>query len=205
MTKGTHPLIDDEAENRREYGLFWGIVVENKDPAERGRVRIKMPGLTEASSTWAEAVGNPGQGGGKHGLMVIPKVGATVLVGFIQGDFNSPVYWGGPPPSGQQPDGQGPNSLVLQTDTFRFVVFEEEGQEKKIRIETLLPGATDDQKAVAKSFIEITTMGGDRGNTHAVRIHSGSALSITAIGGIEIDAPIVNIKGRAVKPTTDGI
>jgi uncharacterized protein involved in type VI secretion and phage assembly len=137
--------------------------------------------------------------------MAIPKIGATVMVGFIQGDFNSPVYWGGPPPAGQQPDGQDVNSIVVaQTDTFRIVVSEEEGQ-KKIRLETSLPGTNASQKAAAQTFIEITTQGGANGNTHAIRIFSGSSLSITAAGGIEINAPVVNIKGRVVAPTTGNI
>lgn len=202
---GTHPLSDDEPNQQQYYGLYWGVVVEVNDPAKRGRIRALIAGLTETSSTWAEPVGNPGQGGGKHGFMAIPKIGATVMIGFIQGDFDSPVYWGGPPPIGQQLDGHAAENVVMQTETFRIVMVDAEGEEKKVRIETLLPGTNDAQKAIAQSFIEITTQGGASGRVHAVRIYSGSSMSIIAAGGIEIDAPVVNIKRRVVAPTTDAI
>lgn len=204
MVKGTHPVDEDEPQEPREFGFFWGIVVNNDDPQNRGRIKAQIPGITETSSPWAEAIGNPGQGGGKHGFMAIPKVGATVLMGFIQGDVDEPFYLGGPPPEGEQVDGHDKDNVVMQTDTFRISMNEAQGQ-KSVRIETLLPDATEAEKLVAQTFIEVTTQGGDNNRTHAVRIFSGSSVSVTASGGVEIDAPVVNIKGRSVRATSEPI
>lgn len=191
----------DEAPENRNLGLFWGTIVDNKDPANSGRCKFHIPGLTRRSTTWASPAMMLGNGG-KHGIVVIPKIGSVALVGFVQGDINEPVYFGGPARDGEQVDGINPDSIVFQSDNFRIVFREQNGQ-RVLRMENLRSDLQD--PTPAQSFIEITLNGGDKGTTHAVRIHSAASLSITAGVGVEINAPVVNIKGRPVAVTPEPI
>jgi uncharacterized protein involved in type VI secretion and phage assembly len=74
--------------------LAVGIVTNINDPDERGRVKVRFPGLSQSSeSTWARlmALG----GGADRGMVFIPEVNDEVLVGFESGDIRQPVVLGG--------------------------------------------------------------------------------------------------------------
>lgn len=75
-------------------GLMVGVVTNNNDPKHYGRVKLKLPWLSDYDETdWARVVG---VGGGKErGLFVLPEVNDEVLVGFEQGDLNRPYVLGG--------------------------------------------------------------------------------------------------------------
>ncbi len=76
------------------HGLAIGIVTNNKDPKERGRVKVKYPTLSEEKeSDWARVV-SPG-GGIERGLEFLPEVNDEVLIGFEQGDIHHPYVLGG--------------------------------------------------------------------------------------------------------------
>jgi hypothetical protein len=194
----------DEPQEPKNFGFYWGIVKNNQDPDNRGRVRIQIPGLIETESTWAEPVGAPG-GGTSHGMFAVPKVNAPVVVGFIQGDIDEPFYMAGPQRDTEEVDDAHPDNIVVQSDNFRILMDNRDGQ-RVLRLENLRPDVTDQAvKDVVQSFIEITLNGGDNGTTQAVRIHSASSMALTAAGGIAIDAGVVTIKGRAVQPTPKDI
>lgn len=96
--------------------LVEGIVVDNSDPQEMGRVRVWCPSKDgEGDSTkikslpWARYMSpfagqadgfQGGSRGGQptgpvsYGFWGIPKLGATVVVGFLYGDENQRVYLG---------------------------------------------------------------------------------------------------------------
>jgi phage protein D len=75
-------------------GLVIGVVTDNKDPDDLGRVKVKFPWLSQDhASDWARLV-TPG-GGPQTGLEFIPEVNDEVLVGFEQGNINYPYVLGG--------------------------------------------------------------------------------------------------------------
>lgn len=78
--------------------MLRGIVTDNADPMERGRVRVQVWGVhkeEDENLPWAEVMGSTAfplhQGSGM--AQVIP-VGATVWVDFEQSDMNCPVVLG---------------------------------------------------------------------------------------------------------------
>ncbi|MEY3493542.1 MAG: hypothetical protein RL413_960, partial [Actinomycetota bacterium] len=78
--------------NRRQFAI--GTVTNVKDPDKAGRVKVKLPTVSDADeSAWARVV-SPGAGN-KRGLHLMPDVGDEVLVAFIGGDFRNPVVLGG--------------------------------------------------------------------------------------------------------------
>jgi len=69
------------------YGVYLGVVPDNNDPEQSGRVQIRVPSL--GSTAWA-LVASP------VGSINTGKIqsGATVVVAFERGDPSRPVVLG---------------------------------------------------------------------------------------------------------------
>ncbi|MGP1372852.1 MAG: VgrG-related protein [Almyronema sp.] len=75
-------------------GPLVGIVTDNKDPQNWGRVRVKFPTLTEEhASYWARVVG--AGAGANRGFDCLPEINDEVLVAFENGDIHRPYVIGG--------------------------------------------------------------------------------------------------------------
>ena len=75
-----------ESLDNTQYGLHYAIVCQNKDPEKLGRVKVKVPILSESdSSHWAPIIM---LGAGKtRGWFFIPEVNDEVLVMYEHGDM----------------------------------------------------------------------------------------------------------------------
>lgn len=77
-------------------GVTVGIVTDNKDPDELGRVKVKIPSLSEEVTTEWIRMCFPGSGGADHhGWYLLPEVNDEVLVAFEQGDVRRAYVLGG--------------------------------------------------------------------------------------------------------------
>ena len=75
-------------------GLVPAIVSDVRDPLKSGRVRVTLPWLSkDFTSGWARTV--HAGGGRDRGCFVLPEVGDEVLVGFADGDLDTPYVLGG--------------------------------------------------------------------------------------------------------------
>ena len=85
------------AGNGRDWGndgVVLGVVTNNNDPENQGRVKVKFPTLGEkVESTWAR-VASPGAGK-TRGLDFRPEVNDEVVVAFDRGDLRQAVVLGG--------------------------------------------------------------------------------------------------------------
>lgn len=90
-------LISEEMQARerldRWYGIFVGLVTNNNDPAQQGRVKVRFPWLDDhGESDWVRIAGiGPSS---DTGLVMLPNVNDQVLVAFEHGDFNRPIIMG---------------------------------------------------------------------------------------------------------------
>lgn len=79
---------------RTVVGLAPAVVTDVRDPEKLGRVKVKFPWLADDyASGWARTVQLGA--GTNRGAMILPEVNDEVLVGFEQGDFDSPYVLGG--------------------------------------------------------------------------------------------------------------
>ena len=88
------PGVDD-AERRadRFYGKHRGLVVNNQDPLQLGRLQATVPSvLGETMSGWALPCAP--YGGTQCGLFAIPPIGAGVWIEFEAGDVSRPIWTG---------------------------------------------------------------------------------------------------------------
>jgi len=73
--------------------LVVGVVTNNNDPQQLGRVRVKYPSLSDQEeSEWAR-VATP-SGGNQRGLMMLPQQDDEVIIGFEHGDTRRPIVVG---------------------------------------------------------------------------------------------------------------
>jgi hypothetical protein len=74
--------------------IYRGKVVDNKDPEERGRVKVRVPAvLGPETDSWAMPA-EP-YAGPSVGFFAIPPIGAEIWVQFEGGDLTLPIWTGG--------------------------------------------------------------------------------------------------------------
>jgi len=82
------------ASPRRFYGKYRGLVIENIDPEQIGRVLVQVPDvLGETPSSWAMPC--VPAAGIQSGCFIVPPIGSQVWVEFEQGDPDYPIWTGG--------------------------------------------------------------------------------------------------------------
>lgn len=95
-----------ERVERRFYGKYRGIVVNNEDPDRLGRLKLKVPSVLGQNvvTGWATPCA-PYGGAVDQGFLFIPERDARVWVEFEEGDLEFPIWVGtfwSKPDSGSQ-------------------------------------------------------------------------------------------------------
>lgn len=118
-------------------GLVEAIVIDNKDPEQLGRVKLKFPTLPDMpESDWARL--SMPMAGKERGWMTIPEIDDEVLVAFSHGDFNHAVVVGGmfngvdTPPYANE---DGNNDLrVFQSRSGHRLTFDDKDGDERIEL-----------------------------------------------------------------------
>lgn len=193
----TDQMIDDDeelAKSKRVYGVAIGIVTKNKDPNGEGRIKVKLPWLSEQNETdWVKITTI--MAGKDFGVFFLPEVGDEVLMAFEQGDVNYPYVigslWSGkdiPPESNS--DGEN-NIRMIKTRSGHEITFDDTSGGEKLEI----------KDKSGKNVITLDSV------ANSVSIESGMTLEITA-KSIKIEADteltlksggMLTIKGSMVK------
>lgn len=118
-----------EHESSRIYEPVIALVTDNKDPSKLGRVKVKMPILSNNdTSFWAPIVM---LGAGKNrGWFFIPEVDDEVLVIFEHGDIDHPVVvgavWGGKDKPPEKNAGGNPRRMIKSRAGSKITLDDEE-------------------------------------------------------------------------------
>ncbi|HXZ39747.1 MAG TPA: phage baseplate assembly protein V [Terriglobales bacterium] len=79
---------------QRYYGKYRGLVIENLDPEQIGRIMVQVPDvLGDLPSTWAMPC--VPAAGIQAGCFIVPPIGSQVWVEFEQGNPDYPIWTGG--------------------------------------------------------------------------------------------------------------
>ncbi|TMQ06869.1 MAG: phage tail protein [Deltaproteobacteria bacterium] len=211
----TDQIRTAETEASRVYEPVIGIVTDNKDPSKLGRVKLKIPILSEQDTTyWCPIIM---LGAGKNrGWFFIPEKDDEVLVMFEHGDLNRPLVvgalWNGKDKPPDKNPGGNPrrviksrlgNKITFDDDKEQLII--EDGVQKgkitidakanKITIEAIdgdvcFQTPKDDMTIVAKS-IELTA------KTN-LEIHAGDAMAWGAGGSATIKSSSTTLSGSKV-------
>lgn len=127
-------LLGEQQSTKGFYGVTVGIVTNNQDPDELGRVKVKYPWLSEEiESHWARVL-TPMAGNG-YGMYFLPEIDTEVLLAFEQGDMNFPyilgALWNGKdiPPLNND-DGENNQRIIKSRSGNKIVLDDTEGEEK---------------------------------------------------------------------------
>lgn len=136
---------------RRFYGKYRGLVVDNADPEQLGRIKVRVPSVlgTEVVTGWALPC-LPYGGDVNQGFLFIPEVGAGVWVEFEEGDVEFPIwvgsFWSKPGgeselPKPNKPDGSEetgvqdpPTRKIIKTKKGHTLQFEDKDGDEIILI-----------------------------------------------------------------------
>lgn len=187
---GDHALRDS-----RMSGVVVGIVTNNNDPDNMGRVKVKFPWLEEQTeSTWAR-LASP-MAGANRGILYMPEVNDEVLVAFEHDDINYPyvigALWNGSDALPEQTSTVVSSGKVVQriirTRVGHIILLDDSDSNASITI----VDKTGKNKIVIKSSDNTITIEADGD----IALKSQKKVSISGQMGIDLDTPQkVNIKG----------
>lgn len=147
--------IRDIQRKLRYSGKFYGYVTENKDPENKGRIKIEMKSVFGDHQTDWAIPQVPFSGNG-YGFSFIPEIGDKVIVEFINFDVNSPIYTGmtwQKSLSGDNqviPDESSEKCKVLQTKSGNILKMDDENKEIELKRENISGISIKDDKIVLK-------------------------------------------------------
>ena len=180
------------AGGRRLLAVVPGLVTNNQDPDNLGRVKVSFPWLAEAEeSAWARLVSPVA--GAQRGLFWLPEVGDEVLLAFEHGDPGRPYILGGlwngvdTPPTDA---GDGRDVRVLKTRSGHLVRLDDSDGAEKIEIV---------DKSGGNSIVVDTA-------ANTITLSSGQDIQLKAPQGkILLEAQEVQVKSSAdTKVEADG-
>lgn len=194
------------AGSRPIYGVVVGIVTQNDDKDQLGRVKVKFPWLSENDeSDWARLAQ---LGAGPNaGAVFIPEVNDEVLVAFEHGDISRPYVIGGlwnskdKPPLGDGLFNQG----KVKRDGFvsrkghKFVFFEDQGKSgialitSDSKIKVSLNESNSEVHIECQGKVLIKSQGD-------MNIESSGNLTLKGDGGVKVNSSgNVEVQGATVK------
>ena len=161
------------------FGKYRGKVVDNNDPAQKGRLQVTVPAVLGALNLWAMPC--VPYAGPQVGFYCLPPVGAGVWVEFEGGDPTYPVwvgcFWG----DGElPPEASTPDNRQLQTEQALLKIDDAAG-------EMLLQNQSQASITLAA---DVTTAAGQA--THTVGA-AGVVLDSGAGGKVEVAGPSVTV------------
>lgn len=190
-----HQLLD-----RQDHGgksVVVGIVTNNSDPEDLGRVKVKFPWLAEdEESTWAR-IAAP-MAGQDRGFYFLPEVNDEVLLAFEHGDVHRPyvlgVLWNGqdnpPKPSSEVLSGGRVVQRIIKSRAGHTIILDDTDGGGGITIEDrsgnkmVIDSGTNAMKLQVNGNLEIEAQG---------------KVSIKGQAGVEISSSaIVDVKGTMI-------
>lgn len=196
LTNGGH----ERGGRKAVAGLVPAVVTDVRDPRKLGRVKVKFPWLAgDYASSWARTVQI--SAGPHYGAVILPEVGDEVLVGFDQGDFDTPYVLGGLYNGKDQP-ATAPYDLV--DNNSGQVVARRLISRTGHRLELVETATADDAVRLAtgdgKYSLELDKKG------TKVTVHSDGTVLIEGTRGVTIDAKTgpLELKGGTVSIKSTG-
>jgi len=164
----------------KQFGKYRGIVVDNIDPMQIGRLMVQVPDVSNViPSTWAMPC--VPFAGIQAGMFAVPAIGSGVWVEFEQGNTDYPVwtgcFWG---------SAAEPPALALATPPgLQSIVIQSTGQNTLMISDT--PGPTGGilLKTTAGAMIAINDVG--------ITISNGQGATIVMTG------PSITVNGGALE------
>lgn len=170
------------AKNRKIYGTYRGVVTDNRDPENRGRLQLHVPDvLGDSAAVWALPCAP--YGGRLKGFYAVPAPGDEVWVAFEAGKARRPIWLGGLWRTGEAPPDRNGQAATPGVKIHRS----DHG---------LMVSLDDDERTVTLSDAE-----GD--NAVTIEVQRGE-VTIKASAKVVIDAPQIELVAGTSHPAVLG-
>jgi uncharacterized protein involved in type VI secretion and phage assembly len=202
-----------ESDGNKMIGVAVGIVTNNKDPENLGRVRVKFPWFSDDDeSQWARIA--TFMAGKNRGALFLPEVDDEVLVAFEHGDMRRPyiigALWNGVDTPPQEFANDGKNNLrVIKSRSGHLIKLDDTDGAEKIEVidksgkNSIVIDAkentitiTSDKDIVlkaAKGKISLQSKEIELKSTSGAKIQAGSQMTLQASGTMTVKGSVVNI------------
>jgi len=134
------PLLTQIAERaqRQYYGKYRGFVVDNEDPEQRGRLKVRVPSvLGDQTLGWALPC-LPFGGLANQGLFMVPEIDSQIWVEFEEGNLERPiwvgVFWQQGADVPEEAAKTPPTTRVLRTPSGHVLQFDDADGEEQFRL-----------------------------------------------------------------------
>ena len=196
----------EEMRGRRIEGIVLGIVTNNQDPENIGRVKVMFPWLEDGDESYWARVATL-MAGNDRGTFFLPEVEDEVLVAFDHGDINHPyvigTLWNGvdtPPETNEN----GKNNIrKIKSRSGHEIIFDDNDEEQKEKIEIRTnAGHTivlDDSAGGEKIEIKDKT-----GNNSIVIDSVQNAIAISSQMKLSIKAQMIEIEAESMMTIKSG-
>jgi uncharacterized protein involved in type VI secretion and phage assembly len=197
--------MSGKAADTRLFGLVVGVVTNNQDPDDLGRVKVRFPWLSDAEESHWARIAAPG------GTYFLPEVDNEVLVAFEHGDPRFPyvlgVLWNGKdaPPTTNS-DGKNNLRLIKSRSGHVVKLNDEDGKETIEIIDKT--GKNSIVIDTAKNTLTITTdkditlaaaQGTIKLEAKNIELKSSDDTKIESDKGMDVKAgATLNVKGATV-------
>ncbi|HEY0785590.1 MAG TPA: phage baseplate assembly protein V, partial [Acidobacteriaceae bacterium] len=161
----------------RYYGKYRGLVTDNADPSNLGRIQAQVPRLLGAETSGWALPAFPYGGASQQGFFALPDVGAGVWIEFEGGDLSYPVWTGTWYTTGAIPESAQAGQKVLKTSSGHKIVLDDDAGSLAI---------TDSNNNVIQM------------NSTSIQITAGNATQVV------IDAPAIQLVNGASHPLVFG-
>jgi uncharacterized protein involved in type VI secretion and phage assembly len=180
-------------------GVIVGIVQDNKDPDGFGRVRVRLPGVTDEPIVHWARVAMP-MAGKERGIFFLPEKEDEVLVAFEHGDPARPyvlgALWNGrdKPPT---PNTDGENNLrLIRTRSGHILRFDDKGGAERIELIDASGNSSliidTGAKTVTITSAKDVMIKADNGTitlqAQAIEVASTAKTKVTADGGLNLES-----------------
>lgn len=179
----------------RYYGKYRGFVADNRDPEQRGRLKVRVPSvLGEQDTGWALPC-LPFGGLTNQGMFMVPEVDSQVWVEFEEGNVDHPiwvgVFW---QQSGDVPEEaalEEPTTRLIRTPSGHVLQFDDQSGEERFRLAH--PAGTeltiDSQGTVVLTDAAGATLTLDSAaSTVTLEDSNGNSLTMSSTGTVIEDA-----------------
>jgi phage protein D len=186
-------------------GLVVGIVTNNNDPEQRGRVRVKYPSLSDSEeSAWAPVATM--SSGNQRGTLMLPQVDEEVVIGFEHGDARRPIVLGS---TFNGKDKPGQELLQNRDGSFAVVSNEKIHQHSKKDFEiksdeNMVIEITQDETITTKGKHSHQITGASQTKAESIQVQAGTtvtikgaSINVEASGVLTLKGATVNIQGSA--------
>jgi uncharacterized protein involved in type VI secretion and phage assembly len=203
-------IEEQETIGNRIYGIVVGIVTNNQDPDNMGRVKVKFPWLSDTDESYWARLATP-MAGKDRGIYVLPDIDDEVLIAFEHGDVRFPyilgALWNGQDnPPEQNSDGKNNIRMIKSRSGHIIRLNDEDGKEtieiidksgkNSIAIDTAnnAIAITSDKDITLKA-----TNGTIKLEAQKVEIKSSTDTKIEASAGMDIKATgTMNVRGATI-------